>query len=255
MTRLPNTEATVQESTLFAHAYLDGELDVASALSIKRQIDADPALASEVQSIESLRQVLRERFPREQVPPNLRSRINAAVGFSSRWSKPTWRALAASVLLAVGVSSGSTWFALRAPQDEQVFEEVVSGHMRALMAPAPTDVGSSERHIVKPWFNGRIPQAPRVVDLGSKGFPLLGARIDVIGTKLVPTLVYGRRRHIISVSAVSNGSSVALLTTRRTVNGYNVVRWSSDGISYLATSDLNAAELETFAKEFQSAPG
>ena len=64
----------------------------------------------------ALQKVLRDRFPREPVPGHMRSRINAAVGLTPRWTpRPTWAALAASVLLAVAASSGLTWLALRAP--------------------------------------------------------------------------------------------------------------------------------------------
>jgi anti-sigma factor RsiW len=71
----------------------------------------------------------------------------------------------------------------------------------------------------------------------------------------VPTLVYGRRLHFISLTAVPTSSSLAQAMTTRSVNGYNVVSWSSDQITYWAVSDLNARELEEFARLFQSAPG
>jgi anti-sigma factor RsiW len=68
--------------------------------------------------------------------------------------------------------------------------------MRGLMAQQPTDIASSDRHTVKPWFNNRIPQSPQVIDLSKDGFPLIGGRVDVIDTMPVATLVYGRRAHI-----------------------------------------------------------
>ena len=102
----------------------------------------------------------------------------------------------------LSIASGATWFVLRPNGAEASAELVVASHMRALMAPQPTDVSSSDRHTVKPWFNGRIPQAPRVVDLTDKGFPLVGGRIDVIGREPVPTLVYRHRQHLISLTAV-----------------------------------------------------
>ena len=52
---------------------------------------------------------------------------------------------------------------------------------------------------MKPWFNGRIPQSPRVVDLATEDFPLVGGRLDVLGGVPVPTLVYGHRKHLISL--------------------------------------------------------
>jgi anti-sigma factor RsiW len=242
------------QAALLVHAYLDGELDPANALAIKQQIESDGALQAEFAEAAALQKLLRERFPREPVPARLRSRIDAAVGLAHRWPRPTWQALAASLVLAVALSSGSTWLALRAPNGDRIVGEVVDGHMRALIAQKPADVSSSERHTVKPWFNGRVAQAPRVVDLSAEGFPLVGARIDVIGAEPVPTLVFGRRLHVISLSAVRAAGSPRDPTVRGSINGYNIVSWHSDGITYWAVSDLNAGELETFAKLFQAAP-
>jgi anti-sigma factor RsiW len=255
MMKPAGTETPGHGSALLVHAYFDGELDTASALSVKQQIDSDPRLAAELASISALQKVLRTQFPREPVSGNLRARIAAATGLNRGLARPTWAAMAASVLLAVALSSGSTWIALRAPQDDQTFTAVVDGHLRSLMSQKPTDVTSSERHTVKPWFNGRIPQAPRVLDLSAAGFPLIGARIDVIGAIPVPTLVYGRRLHVISLTAVPRSSSLPAAMTTRSVNGYNVVSFSTDQTTYWAASDLNARELEEFARLFASAPG
>jgi anti-sigma factor RsiW len=255
MTKRVGAATRGQDPALLVHAYFDGELGLMNALAVKQQIDADPRLTAELSSISALQKVLRVRFPREPISVNLRSRIHAATGLGRVRRRPTWAAMAASILLAVALSSGTTWIALRASQADQAITEIVDGHMRALMAQTPTDLTSSERHTVKPWFNGRIPQAPQVLDLSAEGFPLLGARIDVIGSIPVPTLVYGRRLHIISLTAVPTTSHLASGTTRRSVNGYNVMRWSSNGTTYWAASDLNVRELEDFAKLFQSSPG
>lgn len=74
-----------------------------------------------------------------------------------------------------------------------IADSLVSDHIRALMAE-PVDVASSDRHTVKPWFNGRIPSSPRVVDLAKDDFPLVGGRVDVIGRRPVSTLVYRRAK-------------------------------------------------------------
>ena len=116
MTTPPNTTAPTQGSRLLVHAYLDGELDTASALAVRQQIDADATLAAQFENYTALQNALRTGFPREQFPPNLRTRINAAIGVRRAWVRPTWSALAASILLAVAISSASTWFVLRSYQ-------------------------------------------------------------------------------------------------------------------------------------------
>ena len=86
------------------------------------------------------------------------------------------------------VASGSTLMSVAPRATNATADGVLSGHIRALMAPQPIDVASSDRHTVKPWFNGRIPEAPRVVDLVRDGYPLVGGRLDVIAQTPVPTL-------------------------------------------------------------------
>jgi anti-sigma factor RsiW len=238
---------------LLVHAYVDGELDAANALAIKQQIDNDEDLKSEFANISALRAVMRAQLPMEKVSPGLRSRILWATRDGRSWARPPWTAMAASILLAAALSSGSTWVALRADQTTLLVNEIVDGHTRALISQHPTDVASSERHTVKPWFNGRLPQSPQVVDLTKDGFPLIGARIDVVGSTPVPTLVYGRRLHVISLTAVPAITGSVASAMRRVVSGYNVVGWTIGPTTYWAASDLNAAELQAFAKLFQAA--
>jgi len=151
------------------------------------------------------------------------------------------------------VASSSTWFAVGSQRLSTIPDALVSDHIRALMAPQPTDVMSSDRHTVKPWFNGRIPQSPRVVDLASQDFPLVGARIDVINKLPVPTLVYRRRQHLISLTELPTGDHFELAPAPHMIGGYNLVRWTEDGNTYWAVSDLNTAELQKFAQLIRTA--
>src|SRR6516225_5932250 len=244
MIALPLTD----DARLLVHAYIDGELDPAHALEVERQLASDPALAAERAGVEALHRLIREQLPREPAPHALARRIEAAIGVP----QPSWRALAASVALAAFVASGSTWFALRPGPTATVADMVVANHLRALMAPQPADVASSDQHTVKPWFDGRIPQSPRVVDLSQQGFPLVGGRIDVIGRVPVPTLVYRRRQHLISLSSVPSGASAILEAVPRAIAGYNIVSWTDDGLTYWAVSDVAPADLHSFAQDFRA---
>jgi anti-sigma factor RsiW len=245
--------ATSDDAPRLLHAYLDGELDPANTLALEKRIEREPSLAAELERIAALKQVLREKLPADTVPAALRARIEKSVGIASE-NRPSWRALAASVVLTafvVGGASGIATWSLRTPAPlEAVREAAVASHIRSLMAPQPVDVVSSDQHTIKPWFNGRIPQAPRVVDLAASDFPLVGARLDVVGREPVPTLVYRRRKHLISVTATAGRGGEAPVSS--VVDGYNILRWTDDGVTYWAISDLDAQELLTFVKLFRS---
>ena len=166
--------------------------------------------------------------------------------------RPSWRALAASIAVTAVVASGSTWMVLDRHQPDATVNSVIAAHVRGLIAPQATDVTSSETHTVKPWFSGRIPQAPRVIDLAKVGFPLAGGRVDVIGRSPSPTLVYLRRKHIIGVTAVPAPDSAEMVPRLANAQGYNLVQWIDGGVVYWAVSDLNAQELQEFVRLFRS---
>ena len=204
MTDAKTARISSDEGFELIHAYVDGELDPVNSLSVGRQIAAEPALLAEVERIQALRQVVSERFPRQSLPPHLMSKIETAIGQVQDPMRVSWRALAASVALAMVLASGSTWFAMRHSEGEPFGEAIIDSHMRALAAPLADGRILVRAPPVKPWFNGRIAQSPQVVDLEKEGFPLIGGRIDVVDAKPMATLVYGRRLHLISVSAVQS---------------------------------------------------
>lgn len=247
-----DTHDNDDRTALLVHAYVDGELDPANAIALERRMASEPVLAAERARVEALRRALRERLPREAEPPALREKVRRAVGLSRSRAQPTWMAMAASLALAVFASSSGTWYAMQPSTSGGVPEAVIAGHLRALMAPQPADVASSDRHTVKPWFSGRIPLAPRVIDLARDGFPLVGGRVDVVNRTPVPSLVYSRRQHLISLTAVPNVAPGN--TTPQTVQGYNMITWTSEDTTYWAVSDLNLEELQMFARLFRAAP-
>jgi len=243
---------SLPDDPILIHAYLDGELDSVDALEMEKRIASDPALAAAFERIKALRQLMQELVPREAPSAELRTRIESAVAIQAAAHQPSWRALAASIAVTAVIASGSTWMVLERHQTDATASAITAAHVRGLMAPQATDVTSSETHTVKPWFSGRIPQAPRVVDLVKADFPLVGGRIDVIDRSPSPTLVYSRRKHLISVTAVPTSNRGDAAPARANVDGYNVVLWVDAGVTYWAVSDLNAQELEEFVKLFRA---
>jgi anti-sigma factor RsiW len=235
------------DDRLWLNAYIDGELDPAHALEFEQRLAADPALAAEQARLVALRGAIRDRVPRERASPQLRRRVAA---LARPQPAPGWRALAASVAVAFVAGSAATFVVLGpGGQGSPVAPQLVASHMRALMASQPFEIASSDRHTVKPWFNGKLPESPRVVDLAAQGFPLVGGRIDVIGLTPVPTLVYRHRLHVISLTALPARLGA---TPPRAIDGYNIVDWTDGDITYWAVSDVSAPDLEEFARAFRA---
>src|SRR5579863_78943 len=82
---------------------------------------------------------------------------------------------------------------------QQVFGELVDQHVATLASLSPVDVVSTDRHTVKPWFQGRIPFTFDLPELQNSEFSLLGGRMAYLEQTPGAQLIYKIRKHEISV--------------------------------------------------------
>jgi len=134
---------------------------------------------------------------------------------------------------------------------EHVLQDVIAGHVRSLMANHLTDVMSADQHTVKPWFEGHMDFAPPVPDLTAQGFPLVGGRLDYFDNRPVAALVYKRQQHVINLFVWPTPPVAAGPESTVTRHGYNLVQWTTAGMTYWAISTLNAQEMQAFAHMIQ----
>jgi anti-sigma factor RsiW len=92
-----------------------------------------------------------------------------------------------------------------------------------------------------------------VIDLTSKGFTLVGGRLDYIDARAIGAVVYRRRQHVINLFVSQAASTERRPAKIETIQGFNIRRWSDRGLSYWAISDIGADELSEFGEKFEAA--
>jgi anti-sigma factor RsiW len=246
---------TCDEARPLLNARMDGELDAVLRAAVDAHVKTCVFCTEDAQTLEKVTAAIRAEISRNPAPPHLRDNIRFALRGadyverkepSGRW-KPWVVAAAAAVLVA---ALGSAPFLVNARNHRQALaQELLSAHERALVG-REVDVISTDRHTVKPWFNGKVPFSPPVADLADQGFPLEGGRVDYAGGRPVAALVYRRRLHRIDVFIWPAGDATP--PARFESNGYHEIFWQKNGFAFTCVSDLNGAELASFATLLQN---
>ena len=258
------------DDNLWLDALLDDELDAAASLSLQRRLAAEPALQRRLDERRAVRDAVRAQATRHAAPEALRASLEAMLGSRASvaasvtreraparraamrpWMAALGGALAATLCTLLAVDpSALGWHRGDALASLQTAEasEAVSAHTRALLVDHPIEVASSDQHTVRPWLSARLNFVPPVVDLAAQGYPLVGARRDVLSGQTAAALVYRHGAHVISVFVrPAEVDPAAGAEATRVVRGFNVIERTRGGLAFCFVSDANPHELAALA--------
>jgi anti-sigma factor RsiW len=250
----------------FIDAYIDNELDVATAILVKQHLRDCFQCQHLLESRKFVGALLKNPQVPFEVPDSLRGKIQSALppagsrakrGSDSR-SAIAWfsvpLALAAAFAVVLGLVFLYQGTTLNRSRGNALANEVMSSHLRSLLATHLLDVPSTDQHTVKPWFDGKLKFSPPVQDFSEHGFRLIGGRLDYLNGREVAALVYQRNKHIVNLFIWPSESGGSTAGQSFVKDGYNVLHWEHDGFEFWAVSDVNAVDLRAFASlEMQQA--
>lgn len=240
---------TCHEAEPLLQARLDNELDMAGAQSIDLHLADCPACNARYSSLVSLHEEIAAAdlaytpsaaFERKLAGQFLREN-KSWWRFQSWFNVPVMATLAIAAVLLITIPT----LRVGGPTDAGA-AEILDDHLRSLQPMHSVDVPSTDRHTVKPWFQGKTNFSPPVPDLSKDDFVLIGGRLEVIHQQPAAAIVYRRRQHIISLYA-SPVSAADSKPEFRALGGYHLLHWTQNSLSYWAVSDVNPDDLRKFA--------
>ena len=251
------------DKLLLVHGLIDGELDAAGALAVEEHLKTCDGCHQDYQRLLSLRDRLQTAQLAHTAPDALRARIERSLGggrdhAEARDAPPPRRSTIAyaggGLAVAAGVAAVIAWASpLMSNTARSLDIQLADNQRRALLQDRLTDIAASDRHVVKPWFNGKLGFAPAVPDMTDEGFPLAGGRLDFVDGQPAAAIVYRRRLHVINLFAWKGDTGGPAAQPRMTkLDGYSLVEWRANGLSFAAVSDIDLAELKDFQSRFMA---
>jgi anti-sigma factor RsiW len=237
-------------------ALADRQAGLIQRFFLSRHVARCPSCLAELEAIQGMRLALRTNLPVHRAPPALAMRIASALPREAPppASRQPLRLGFAGAALAGGFAGIALTLAVTrvTPPADPIVADAVADHVRSMMADHLTDVATSDQHTVKPWLSARLDLSPVVKDYAAEGYPLVGGRLDFVDGHRAAAIVYRRDKHVINLFAFvsDNRSDAALVQEFR--NGFNVILWRMGGLTYVAVSDVEAAQLRGFIRLVES---
>lgn len=240
-----------------------GRLDEADETALLAHLDSCSACRARDDAEDALDDVL-SKLPRHAAPPALRAAIAARSARPTPpapVAAPSRSSLSAPLAFVAGLAvAASIALVLRpAPRDATLAlaEEAVNDHVRVTSRTQPYDIVSSDAHVVKPWFIGKLDIAPRVAFEGDAEFPLEGGMLAYFVDRPAGAFVYRRRRHVIT-AFVLRAEGLAWPTSdlvpighargwKGRVRGFSTILVRDGDLAYAFVSDTDSSEVETLA--------
>ncbi|HEX8817244.1 MAG TPA: zf-HC2 domain-containing protein [Terriglobales bacterium] len=227
--------------------YLDGELTADEMRAVQEHVRNCPSCAAEVLSrVQMKRAVQTAAANRFKVNTEFREKVRSQIalrprfGFSHAWAIAAGTAVLVSFVLYIGYQ--------RQIERRRVFGEIADLHVSTLASANPVDVISTDRHTVKPWFQGKLPFTFNLPELQNSDFALVGGKVVYAEQSPGAELIYQIRKHQISVFIFQERAFPAALREgiqRQTT--FNTESWSANGLRYFVIGDASAQDVDNLA--------
>ena len=162
-----------------------------------------------------------------------------------------WAAVAAVLLVSVGLFFAQ--YAARRSEYAGLMTEASDQHIAMLAANAPPEVISTDRHTVKPWFQGKIPFSFNLPQNLPEDVTLDGANLTYVRNQPAAQLLFSIGKHRVSVFAQQRTG--AALTNGGMANraGFHLASFRTDDLQVVGVSDVDDARLSDLMKRIEAA--
>jgi anti-sigma factor RsiW len=234
--------------------YVDGELPAEQMQAFDAHLRACPDCAADALARMQFKRAIKDVGTRFKPDPQFAGKIQRLTARPRR----SWSFRWALATAAVGILAVAGLLALYLQKQnlvqQQIYSELADLHVTTLASSNPVDVTSSDRHTVKPWFQGRIPFTFNLPELQNTDFTLLGGRVTYLGQVPGAQLIYQIRKHNISVfifpeDLLRLNASSQIARER----AFNLETFTQGGLRYILFSDVAADDLQKLSVLLQSA--
>lgn len=235
-------------------AYVDGELSPETTTAIREHLSGCTRCSAQIADTARLKHALRSARAHFTPSAEFRQRIQKQVARSRRrsWVLP-WMPLAAA--MAAMVLFAFLWVGHR--QTSDAVAEIADLHVNALASANQVDVVSSDRHTVKPWFQGRIPFTFGLPEFSGTDFTLVGGRMVYFHQQPGAQLIVSMRQHKISVLIFQESSEIEREFPRSTAvdrrTSFGMETWQSQKLRFVLVSDADPSGIDQLARLFREA--
>jgi anti-sigma factor RsiW len=166
-----------------------------------------------------------------------------------------WKLLVIPAVLTLIFVVGLNLYVGRARAERQrVFSELADLHVSTLASSTPVDVISTDRHTVKPWFEGKIPFTFNLPELQNTDFTLLGGRVTYLAQLPGAHLLYRIRKHQISVFIFPEANAPdAAPSGPVQVHSFHFEEWTQNGLRYFVVGDVSPDDIEALGRLLRAA--
>ena len=237
--------------------YLDGELPNEELRAFDAHVRDCASCSADVLMRVQTKRAIQTAGKRYTPSAEFRKRMQQKIAAKPQRSFALgWMFAAAAVVLVAGTLT-SGYLGTRSGRD-QVLSEIADLHVATLASSSPVDVISTDRHTVKPWFQGKIPFAFNLPELQNSEFSLVGGRMTYLNQTPGAHLIYDVRKHHISVFVFQERSlklpaSLGENFLAPQKQPFNMETWSEAGLRYFVIGDASAADIDNLAKSFKAA--